>query len=594
MGFGDSLRGKLRQVFGPKSSSVGGGSDIVSKEELRQAMREVSRTPMEGDLAEFEGLMNWYESKTSVERGLTSRYSDYESMDDYPDFSAALDTWADESTQPDQMKKVSIWVESNNHGVASRGNELLDKLEVDRDIWGLSRGVAKYGNQFGELLLGEDGVEGVRYLDSPTVRAVSKGDKVLGYIQSPSGKFDIPVDVFEKALEEGQYLIGDIALYEPFEMVHWKLMLRRLRGLYGHGIGEPVRWLHKRLIMLEDLFILHKIARTPVRFGYYVSCGDIPAEKRMAYVKQVKSLYKRKMYKSADGKLNFSFNPLNPMEEIWLPSGGGNGDTRIETIGGSDFQSMELLQYFQNKYHMALKVPRSFLGMDGITSQTALSQQDVRFARAILRLQNGLCHGFDYVIGVDLEIRNIDPRSVRYGTRMTTPSSIFELARMEVWNSRADLMGRIGEFMPMVWMLLNIVGLSEDEAAQVIALKQYEKRVIALWDSKTAADSEKIQSGAGSEAFEQMASRGYGGDDGGDGVEQESIRRGHIRFTNKVVESERRSGLVRFDSGDQRRVLDKVNKLLESDSDLRSRMENLRGMIREIYVATNSRGSGRR
>jgi hypothetical protein len=565
MGVKDTIRKRVNDFLNAER-------DIPqSREQQRDAARKAQGGPaFEAGITPSDvDVWNWYESSVSVERDLKSRYLDYESMDDYPDFSAALDTWADESTQPDQMKKVAVWVESPTHAIAERGNEVLDIMGVEKDIWGLSRGLAKYGDQYGELLLNDDGVVGVQYLDAPTVRVVAESGREIGYVQDPEGTFKIGPTIFKKALAENQGLLGNMALFHPWEVVHWKLMLRRLRGLYGHGIGEPVRWLHKRVIMLEDSAVLFKITRAPVRTAYYVACGEIPPEKRLAYVKQVKSQFRRKQYKSPDGKVNFAFNPMNPHEEYWLPAGGGQGDTRIESIGGSDFQAMELLEYMQAKYHMALKVPRTHMGFAGEPAQAMLAQIDVKFARAVLRLQASICHGFDRVIEVDLMARNIDPATVKYGTRMTMPSSIFELARMEVWNARADLMSRIGEQMPLTWMLMNIVGLSEDESAQVIALKQYEKRMVALWDARSMADAEKIQSGAG-------------GDSGGGGGGYESVELPMSRarlHEERVLES-------RFKMSDERRVLGKVNALLEQNAGLAHRLRNLNGMLREIYRQT--------
>jgi hypothetical protein len=561
MGFGTKVRERVAKYLSKNETS------IKSKEEERDELRSLSSSGI-GDVATDYDVWGWYESKTSIEKNLTSRYIDYEDMDDYPDHSAALDTWADESTQPDQMKKVPIWVESTNHSVMERGNELLDHLKVDGDMWGLSRGIAKYGNQFGELLIGDNGVEGIRYLDAPTVRVVARAGKVIGYVQDPTGKFQINASQFEKCLESNTYLVGDMALFHPYEMVHWKLMLRRLRGLYGHGIGEPVRWLHKRMIMLEDSAVLFKITRAPVRLAYYVSCGDIPAEKRMAYVKQVKSMYARKPYKSSDGKMQFPYNPLNPMEEFWFPAGSGGGDTRIETVGGSDFQSMELLDYFQNKYHMALKVPRLHIGGNGEVSGSFLAQTSVIFARSILRQQGAICDGWDYVVGVDLMARNIDPESVSYATRMTIPSSIFELARMEVWNARADLMSRIGEYMPTTWMLLNIIGLSEEESAQIIALKQYERRVLSLWDARNLADGEKIQAGAGGDASSE---------------EEEVSSALKAKWGQLLANEEKHS---KFGLAEERRVLSKVNDLLSQDRKLASRMDDIATMVRDMKRIT--------
>lgn len=554
MAFVDKLEGLLVGAAGKKRT-------IAS----RLSERPDVRLPSPGMIAdsEVQGLYGWYEDRTAVSRQLTQRYVDYETMDESDVFSSALDTYSDESTQPDQMQRRAVWFSSPSDDVTKRGNDLLTRLKLEDDVWGLSRGVSKYGNEFAELLLGENGVEGIKYLGAPTVRAVAEKDEILGYVQDDTGMFNITPQDFREALGKGQYSSGSMVLFQPFEIVHFKLLMRKMRALYGLGVGEPVRWLHKRVTMLEDAAVLYKLVRTPVRMAHYIDTGDIPADKKLSYVELVRNKNRRKKYKSPDGKVQYDFNPMNPLEEYWLPTGGARGDTRLEVISGSDYQAMELLEYFQAKYHNALKVPRFHLGGNDQPASSNLSSQDVRFARAVLRVQKGIKSGLEYVYGIDMMARNEDPASVEFHADMTVPSAIFELARIEVWNARADLMTRLMEFVPLSWMLTNVLMLSEKEADRLMKLKKKEDREKGVWEAGTMAKSNELTMPP------MPADLGGGGAPG-----EEEVQALALPVTRRDYE--------RVSQADMRRLDEKLAVLLSKDVAMARRLERLREVVGEL------------
>jgi intein/homing endonuclease len=800
------------------------------------------------------------------------------------------------------------------------GKEPVYDLQVDDEAHNFVADGVVVHNSYGELIINQEGVQGIEYMDPPTVRVASIRGQVVGYVQDVTGQFSVDMRGFQAALQGGTFEQGNMVFFEPLEVVHWKLMLRRLRGLYGHGVLEPVRWLHKRLVMLEDSAILFKITRAPVRLAYYVACGDIPAERRIGYVTQIKQMFRRKKYKDVDGKLRFSFDPRNPLEEFWLPAGGEHGDTRIEAIGGSDYQclhgdtkipladgtrptmkelvckyggtddrfgvlsidsdqhvtigkayhprvtgrkvrlwgvtldngrtekctdthpwmlrdgtycrtdelqagdslmpfyvresskkdgdrldgypmvfdprddkylylhqvawraksgsllprhgcvihhvdfdkwngdpsnlvemergeharlhvaesgrlhtpevkararaahnteaykckmsrirrellasdhvfaahcgavgvrladhparrsgfaravaegrigqtrgeahsrwradvspeviadllrsgecktmgdvrrrlgcsqsvyervikstgssvvgfmhangvknhrvvsvcrldewadvydlsveehsnfaldagafvhnSTELLDYMQGKYHNAIKVPRFHMGYGGEPARSLLANQDVRFARAILRVQRAECTGWERVLDVDMMARNIDPSTVDRKAMMTVPSSIFELARMEVWNSRADLMTRIGEWMPIRWMLVNIVRMSDEEAAVLMKEKADERRSTMVGDAQAQAKADRIMQG---------------------NIPQEGLTLTRKELGDLVVQSIAREPGV--PGRDEKRLLAKIEEAMAADPALARRIESMAGMVKDLHRVTMS------
>jgi hypothetical protein len=76
---------------------------------------------------------------------------------------------------------------------------------------------------------------------------------------------------------------------------------------------------------------------------------------------------------------------------------------------------------------------------------------------------------------VHLASLNINPSAVDFEIHMTTPSSIFELAQLEVRNAKADFAGRMQQFVSLHWILQKVFGLSEEEIEYIIKERHQEQ-----------------------------------------------------------------------------------------------------------------------
>ena len=64
--------------------------------------------------------MNALSEYLQLDHDMMMRYVDYEEMDDYPEIAAALDIFADDSTQTDTQTNRVVWVESRHNRAHSR------------------------------------------------------------------------------------------------------------------------------------------------------------------------------------------------------------------------------------------------------------------------------------------------------------------------------------------------------------------------------------------------------------------------------------------------------------------------------------------
>ena len=340
----------------------------------------------------------------------------------------------------------------------------------------------KYGNDFEEILLTNEGVKGLNFLPPPTVRRIEgpRGE-LFGFVQDFKGKFGYTAQEFQQILaartamvrggaeKAGYGGLDKISAMEDWEVTHFRLRGKHRRSIYGYAILEPARWIWKRLMLLEDASLIYRLQRAPERYAFYVDVGDLPPAEALAYVNRVRQGHKKtKYYNPSTGKLDLKFNPMSQDEDFFIPTRKGQDGARIEVLGAPSWQHMDDIEYFRDKLFAALKVPKAYMGQEEGVARAILSSEDVRFARSVLRVQREIRNGLSKVCRVHLAALGIDPYSVDYDIKMTVPSAIFELAQIEVRTARADLASRMQGFVSIHWLLSNVFGMSDSDIERIL------------------------------------------------------------------------------------------------------------------------------
>ncbi len=567
-----------------------------------------------------------------LEHDLLSRYVDYEEMDDYPAIAAAIDIFADDATQTETQLNRTLWVTSPDKEIEQALNHLFHKtLRIDEELWEIARTLVKYGNDFEELLVTNEGVRGFNFLPPPTVRRVEgpRGE-LYGFVQDFKGRFGYSPAEFQQILatrvasKNGTPMatgegMEHIAVLEEWEVVHFRLRGKHRRSIYGYSVLEPARWIWKRLMLLEDAALIYRLQRAPERYAFYVDVGDLPPQEALAWVNRVRQQFKKKKFiNPSTGKLDLKFEPLAQDEDFFVPVRQGTEGTRIEVLGSPSWQSMDDIEYFRDHLFAAMKVPKAYLAQDESTARAVLSSEDVRFARTVLRIQRELRNGLSKVCRVHLAALGIDPESVEYEIHMTTPSAIFELAQLEVRNARADLAQRMQPFVSLEWILKNVFGQNDDEIS--LLMQQREEDTVRQFVSEARAQAAAVeefpqyQPGAPAGAFAPPPpDQGFGGgdmaadpatgeppppaqaapDDGGESKQPNnhlySSRSRRQRNRTAIAEQAPRSKSF----GTDRKIEEQMGRLLRNDRALMKRLHELSVLIRDIHH-TRSRSFGGR
>ena len=507
----------------------------------------------------------------------------------------ALDIYADDATVPTADDETVIWGYSNDKDVKQEIDHVLAKVGAHDDIWAQVRTLCKYGDTYAEIVLGsdsKDGVIGLNFLPPPTVRRIEHPNVgLLGFMQNPTGLF--PSDLTSFWNFWSQYVVGGSSanmsrayqayaqsfskfstavMFEDWEVVHWRLRGKHLRSIYGYPVIEPARWPWRRLALMEDAAIFYKLERTPSRHAFYIDIGSDDARRGKKKLEDARRDLSRKRYVNKQGQLDTRFNILAPDEDFFIPVRDGKRMTDVELIQGADFSETDTLDYFRRKLVSSLKVPQSYMGSAEGEARNMLSSEDIRFARTEMRVQHATRRGWHKVMRVHFAAQGRQVQPEDFDVRMAVPSQILDLARSEVMSAKADLATRLQEIVGTKWVLVNVLGFSEDEAVEILD----DKRSQAIAQAQTDAETERLRAppmeSVASDTPDYVISRM---------LQAQSVASArHRRSLDWRREFESKGGRAAERAADR-----KLDKLLAENADIRKRLHAIGGLLSDIRAA---------
>lgn len=160
--------------------------------------------------------------------------------------------------------------------------------------------------------------------------------------------------------------------------------------------------------------------------------------------------------------------------------GGKESGSRIELLGhGVDVSSIADIDYFRRKMFAALKVPAAYLGFEadlpsgiGANAARTLSQQDVRFARSVKKLQRALIQGYSMLFRMHLALLELPTESENFDLVMTVVSILEEQDRLEAMAIALEIADRfsltgaslgLDRGLLARYILINVLFIPQDE-----------------------------------------------------------------------------------------------------------------------------------
>lgn len=399
----------------------------------------------------------------------------FEEMDAFGLVQAILDVYAEEATQPDYDKKKRVWIESKAKHMIAAGEDALHNLQMEEKITPITRRTAKYGDAWQRFIY-----------------ATGKG--VLGWRTAKSAQMMRIEDKFGRLIgfkQQGmKYRQKSREVSWPWDYVHFRLLGRDEEDLYGTSILEAMFRPWRQMMLTEDSMLMFRLRRTPDRNMVFVDTGNLEPHEAMDHVNTWRKRFrKHEFLDPASSQYRKQYNPLTPLEDIFVPWREGQ-NTRVETLSGAgNVGEIYDLEFFRDAFFGTAKVPKAYFGFEGdINAKATLAQQDVRFARTVKRIQHSSVLGVRTALDIHYTLlanANADSKERydflrtenAYTVQMSPISFLDEFERLELMQLRYQVVQALGaiagdlQIDARVWaiyILLNFAKLPEDLVLKLI------------------------------------------------------------------------------------------------------------------------------
>ena len=412
-----------------------------------------------------------YQSTMNYQTLRPQLYSDYDAMDTDAIIASALDIIADECTLKNENGEV-LQIRSSDEDVQQiLYNLFYDVLNIEFNMWPWVRNMLKYGDFFLKLEIAEK--IGVYNVIPYTAFHIERQD---GYDKDnpASIRYRFDPNGVEMASTYGYYNVpnsGDQAnaiFIDNYEMAHFRLLTDLNFLPYGRSYLEPARKLFKQYTMMEDAMLIHRIVRAPEKRIFYINVGNIaPAEVENFMQKTISKMKRTPYIDQETGDYNLKYNMQNLLEDFYIPVRGNDQATKIDNLGGLQYDGIQDVEYLRDKMFAALKVPKAFMGYEkDLTGKATLAAEDIRFARTIERIQRILVSELTKIALVHLYTQGYtDENLTNFDISLTTPSIIYDQERVALMTEKMTLAQAMvdSKIVPTDWIYENIFHFSEDQ-----------------------------------------------------------------------------------------------------------------------------------
>lgn len=225
---------------------------------------------------------------------------------------------------------------------------------------------------------------------------------------------------------------------------------------YGASFLEGARAYYKQRQLLDDLLILARLTRSSFYRLFSVDVGAASTEDTARMMRELKTAVSSKQSINVSTEVFSSrSSPILTGGNVYFPTRNGQGAVTVQEVGGEvNVSALADIDYFDDRYYGALKVPKQFLGQSdeapGGIGDTTLTQLDIRYARTVKRCQRIIKSGLKDLIYWYCSIHNILPPSFtvempRILTAEDTRLSDIQKAEIESTSSIIDLLKAVDE-----------------------------------------------------------------------------------------------------------------------------------------------------
>lgn len=391
-----------------------------------------------------------------------ARYADFSEMEFTPELNSALDIYADETTTYNEDGAV-IKIISKDAEIKQVLEELFfDVINIEFNIWLWVRNLCKYG----DFCLFVDASEKNGILNLLPI-PINEIEREEGY------------DAHDPFAVRFRWLTQGNMVLQNWQIIHFRLLGNDNFLPYGSSMIEAARRIWRQLILIEDAMLVYRLVRSPERRVFKIDVGNIAPGNVDEFMEKIKNKLRRNQVVDPNtGRVDLRYNPLSVDEDYFIPVR-GDKSSDITTLPGGQFTGdVEDVQYIQAKLFAALKIPKAYLGYESeLGSKATLSQEDVRFARTIERIQKIVISELNKIAIIHLFLLGYEKNDlVNFTIEMATPSMVAQQQKLELWRTKLEIASTAGEgVLDRGTIYRKIFDLSDKQIEQINEGKRFDR-----------------------------------------------------------------------------------------------------------------------
>ena len=301
------------------------------------------------------------------------KYNEFEALLQDATIAAAVEMYADDSTQYDYRTGKVIWAESDESDIAKAANRLIDVLGINDKAWTHIYALCTYGDVYLRLYRKGDesdyselyqaqksGQMSIRVKPQDKSRPI---EEYIEYVDDPASMYDIQVRdktagfirmTNTEAQDTSSYYsntvtktldLNDVNVYDRTSFVHICLSGNidrhpELIALTDSKTGKTSVYKVKTgksiladayepsqtLKLLEDSMMLSRVTKSALVRILQVEVGNMPKTEVESLLRRLKNMIKQKMALNKENGVVASYNSPGPIENIvYVPTHEGKG-----------------------------------------------------------------------------------------------------------------------------------------------------------------------------------------------------------------------------------------------------------------------------
>jgi hypothetical protein len=277
-------------------------------------------------------------------------FDDYRRMvTSFPIIKGAVDIYAEEACAIDSDGDV-FKVICDNIKVKKLLEECYFKnLRLNSRLRQIAREVCKFGNVFSYLITRPKiGVTDMVYLQPEMI--------MRDQMYDPSN-----LSMYRFMWYGG----GGNALFEPWEIVHFRNIEDIEMEPYGQSILRCILDTWRRVVLIREALVIYRVTRAPNKLLFKIGTDGLSGDEALRFAEEVKRSVKKKPLVNPDtGEIDFKYNPLSIEDDIYLPVYEGSPSDVNVLEGAQNLDTVEDYKIIKDDLFAGLKIPKSYLSFE--------------------------------------------------------------------------------------------------------------------------------------------------------------------------------------------------------------------------------------